>query len=223
MRLHLSPRQRGGLFHGHFRALDRVDEVFFDARHLFFGNAFDGDDARALDERAGLLRQQLDTLRRAVRALIVLPVQKGDGKHGVARKVGGQLFAVDGIDGRFGKYVDDRPFQLLGGEALRVVADDLAHVFRVDAQLRAHVFADLFRLQILFLFYIYSVNHSSDPCVIFDADVAAVLHAFKLDFLDIRVRLLARLGDGGALGAHAEHPAAARHQRAVFAGGAGMV
>ena len=145
VRLHLGAGERLRLFEGDLCALDGVDEVLFDALELLVRHALDGDDARALDERAGLLRQKLHALRGAVGALVVLPVQKGDGEHLVSL-ADGELFPPDVIDGRLGKDVDDRALQLLFRQPLRVIADDFAQVLDGDAELRGEVLADLLRL-----------------------------------------------------------------------------
>ena len=145
VRLHLRAGERLRLFEGDLGALDGVDEVLFDALELLVRHSLDRDDAGALDERARLLGQKLDALGGAVRALVVLPVQKGDGKDLVSL-ADGQLFPPDVIDGRLGKDVDDRPLQLFRRQAFRVVANNFAQIFHGDAELRREVAADLLGL-----------------------------------------------------------------------------
>ena len=162
LRLHLCARERCGLFEGYFRTFNGIDQVFFDADKFFVRNSADRVNFRAFDERAVFLRKQLNALRRAVRALIVLPVEKGDGKYFISL-ADGKRFAIDVVHGRFGKHIYDRAFQFRFADALRVVTDNFAQVFYADAQLRRKVAPRLFRLQIFFFLNVYSVNHKILP------------------------------------------------------------
>ena len=136
--------------------------MLFDAGKLFVGNAFHRDDARALDERARLFCQKLHALRRAVRALVVLPVEEGDRKH-LVFFIERNLFKIYVVYGRLGKHVYDGCLELLFGKPLNVVPNDFAHIARMNGELRRKVVFYFLRLQIVLFFNENSVDHRSLP------------------------------------------------------------
>ena len=127
---------------------------------LLIRHTADSIHAGAFDERPVFLCEQLNALRRAVCALVVLSVQIGDRKDLVILS-DGEFLAVDVVYGRFGKDVDDGAFQLFLADPLHVVTQDLAQVLHADPELRFQIFADLLRLQVLFFLNKNSVNHPS--------------------------------------------------------------
>ena len=79
----------------------------------------------ALYERFFLLRQKLYALCGTVRSLVVLPLEKSYGKNFIS-VADGKIAYIGVVDGRLGKHVDDRGFELVFGYTLHVVAEQYA-------------------------------------------------------------------------------------------------
>ena len=94
--------------------------MLFDGGELFVRHALDRVYFGAFDEGARLFRQKLHALRRAVRALIVLPREIADRKY-LIFLADPDSFQVYVIDGRLGKHRRNRRLQFRLGQPLHVV------------------------------------------------------------------------------------------------------
>ena len=215
-------RESLGLFETCLARLDGVDDIFLYPLRVGVGDVADEDVYfRRAYQRALALRDYLDALSRRVGALVELTGQEFDGKA-----LAVYLDAVrHNVELRLGEHGALCVVKKFGRDVFRIVAVDNAHIGEILDSEQVSCLAEqgfcLLR-EFFFLFDEYSVYHLFFlPCgERFRDDVVPVEGVFKMNFFCLFVCrgycLPKRIFDRR----HAENSATARHELAVFLGGA---